>query len=264
LVSLEAVANYEFGFRLTSALWALPSLLLPPLVPAMAHLDALAERERIARLYRRASRYVMALAFPLAGAVILFAPRVFFVWLGPGHADAALAARALAALMGVNILTGVGSTVVRGVGRPRLEAEYHLISMAIHVVLSLVWISRFGFRGGLAALFVSGSIGSFYFVWRLHRFLGQATGRFVREVLAWPLTAAAMASLLMVLLWGTGGTDTSRAAALAQLLAAGTVFAVTVAAVLLVGRFLSVAEIRDLAAMVRKGRSDPSSESTEP
>jgi O-antigen/teichoic acid export membrane protein len=256
-VSLGAVASYEFAFRLMSALWALPSLLLPPLVPAVAHLDALAEGKRIARLYRRASRYVVTLAFPLAGGAILLAPRLFFVWLGPGHADAVLATRALAALMCVNILTGVGSSVVRGVGRPRLEAEYHVLSMVLHGALSLVLIPRFGFAGGLVALFVSGAFGSLYFVWRLHRFLGESTVRFVIEVLAWPLAAAIVATAVTGLLWGMGDTDASRVVALAELAGAGVVFAATVAALLLLSRYLSLAEIRELASMIRGGRPAP-------
>ena len=259
-VSLGAVASYEFAFRLTSAFWALPSLLLTPLLPAVAHLDALAEKERIARLYRRASRYVLALAFPLAGGMILFAPRLFFVWLGPGHEDAVLAARALAALMGVNILTGVGSTVVRGVGRPGLEAEYHALAMALHVVLSFVLIPRFGFPGGLGALFASGAIGSLYFVWRFHRYLGEPNGRFVIEILAWPLAAAVAAATLAGLLWGTGGPITSRAVAMANLSGASVVFALTAAAVLLIGRYLSLAEIRELVAMIRHGPTAASDE----
>lgn len=250
-VSLGAVTSYEFAFRLMSAAWALPSLLLPPLLPAMAHLDALAERERIARLYRRASRYVLALAFPLAGALILLAPRLFFVWLGPGHEDAVLAARVLAALMAVNILTGVGSTVVRGVGRPGLEAEYHVLAMVIHAVLSFVLIPRFGFPGGLGALFASGAIGSLYFVWRLHRFLGESNGRFVIEVVAWPLAASVTAVTVVGLLWGAGAAETSRVVALANLSGASVVFTLTVAA-LLIGRYLSLAEIRELVAMVRR------------
>jgi O-antigen/teichoic acid export membrane protein len=259
-VSLGAVASYEFAFRLVSAFWALPALLLPPLLPAVAHLDALAERERIARLYRRASRYVLALAFPLAGAVILFAPRLFLVWLGPGHSDAALAAQALAALMGINILTGVGSTVVRGVGRPGLEAEYHVLSTVLHVALSLTWIPRFGFSGGLGALFASGAVGSIYFVWRFHRFLGESNRRFVIEVMAWPLAAAAAAAALTGLLFGTGGVDASRAVALAKLVGAGVVFASIAAAVLLAGRHVSPAEIRELLSMLRQRRAAPSIE----
>src|SRR4029078_13074594 len=92
-------------------------------------------------------------------------------WLGPGHGDAALAAQALAAMLGLNILTGVGTAVARGMGRPWMEVRYQIIGMVSHLVLALILIPRLGYRGGLIAMVVGTTLGSFYFVWIFHRFL---------------------------------------------------------------------------------------------
>ncbi|MBI5710193.1 MAG: lipopolysaccharide biosynthesis protein [Candidatus Eisenbacteria bacterium] len=253
MLSLTAVGSYEFGFRVTSALWAVPALLLPPLLPAVAHLDAKGDRARIVRLYRRASRYVLAVAFPISAAVIALAPVLFLAWLGPGHRDAALAATALAAMLGVNILTGVGTAVARGVGRPGLEVRYQVLAMALHLALSLSLIPRFGFAGGLWALFLSTSVGSLYFLWLFHRYLGEPVGRFALEVLARPLLAAAVAGALAWWVAGSGdpGLESwTRSAALVRLGTAGSLFLAVVAVLMLASGFLSLAELRDLGGLV--------------
>jgi O-antigen/teichoic acid export membrane protein len=260
LVSLAAVANFEFGLRVVTALWSLPSLLLPPLLPAAAHLDAAGDRERVRRLYRRASRYVLAVAFPVAAGVIAVAPALYRAWLGPGHEDAARAATALAAMLGINILTGVGTSLVRGLGRPGLEVRYQIIAIVLHVGLSLVLIPRFGFTGGLWALVISTSIGSLYFVWVFHRFLDEPLGAFIRDVIGPPLVAAAIGATLGAVASGAIGSglhDANRTEALLRLgLGAGLMAGATLG-VLLLTRFLSMAELRELLGLIRGRGTTP-------
>ena len=254
MVSLAAVASFEFGLRVVSALWSLPSLLLPPLIPAAAHLAAVGDQERLRRLYRRASRYVLAVAFPVAAGMIAVAPALYRAWLGPGHDDAARAATALAAMLGINILTGVGSALVRGMGRPGLEARYQVIAIVLHLGFSLLLIPRFGLTGVLWALVASTSIGSLYFVWTFHRFLGEPLGSFLRGVIAPPLAAAVLGAVLGAAAsgaLGSGLADASRTEALIRLGLGGVLMAGATLGILLLTRFLSVGELRELFGMIR-------------
>jgi O-antigen/teichoic acid export membrane protein len=114
LVSLSAVASFELAYRVVIGLWAVPALLLPPLLPAVAHLEASGDLARIARLYYRANRYVLAVALPISAGLVALSPLLYRAWLGPGHEDAALASGALGAMLGINILTGVGSAASGG------------------------------------------------------------------------------------------------------------------------------------------------------
>jgi O-antigen/teichoic acid export membrane protein len=263
LVSLAAVASYEFGFRVVSALWSVPMVLLPPLLPAAAHLEAIGDRARVRRLYRRAARYVFAVAFPIAAGAVALAPALYRAWLGPGHHDAALAASALAIMLGVNILTGVGSSLTRGLGRPGIEVRYQVVAMVLHVALSLVLIHRFGFAGGLCALVVSSAIGSLYFLWSFHRFLGEPLMEFARAVILRPLLAALLGA--MGAAWAGGAFDPgldagTRGAALLHLGAGTATMLLVVAAVLLGTRFLSLEELRDLLRRLRAGGVTPRAE----
>lgn len=253
-LSLAAVTSYELGFRVVTAFWAVPALMLPPLLPAVAHIDTEGDRERIVRLYRRASRYVLAVAFPIAAGVIALAPVLFFAWLGPGQQDAARVAAALAAMLAVNILTGVGTAVGRGIERPGMEVRYQVASMVLHVAMSLILIPRFGFAGGLWALFLSTSAASLYFVWQFHRFIGDPLGRFAWTILARPALAAAAAGAAAW--WVAGASDPgleawTRADALLRMAAGAGVLALLAAALMLVTRYVSPGEIRELAGLLR-------------
>ncbi len=246
-VGLTAVAEYELAYRVAFGAWALPALLLPPLLPAAAHLHAAGDRDGVVALLRRATRYVLALALPLAAGLVALSPNLLAAWLGPGHDSAARAAVALGVVLGATILTGVGSAVVRGMGRPGVEAWYFVLAAAVHVPLSLWWIPRYGFTGGLWALVVSGIVGPVWFVVRVHRFLGLPLASEVRHRLAPPLLVSALA--------GAAGTAVARFVAgfgagrmieLAAFLAGGAVLVGFAVAALLLLRYVTFDELRAL------------------
>ncbi|HET7224848.1 MAG TPA: lipopolysaccharide biosynthesis protein [Candidatus Eisenbacteria bacterium] len=254
MLSLALVGEFELGYRLVQAVWSLPALLLPPLLPAMAHLDAAGDAERLRRLYRRASRYVLALAFPVSAGTIVLAPIVFQAWLGPGHAQGALAAEALALMLGVNVLTGVGSAMARGTGRPWMEAQYQMLALALHLAASLTLIPRFGFQGGLLALVTSSAIGSLWFFVRVHRALDEPVGRFVVRIV---LPAAAIAALAAAIAgWAGGARDPglggwTRATAIGHLAIGAAAMLATTAVGYAAARILRPAEVVELARIVR-------------
>lgn len=245
-LGLVAVANFELGFRVAFGAWAVPTVLLAPLLAAHAHLEATGDRVGIEQLYLRSSRTLLAIAMPLAAALVALAPVLCIAWLGPGHDDAGRAAGAIAALLWVNVLTSAGCMVARGTGRAWIEARYQLLSIAIHLPLALAWIPRYGFRGGLAALMVSGTVGTIYFLWAFHRDLGVAWAGYARRIVAPPALASAGAAALA---WWTsvaitGGEAASRGRALAGLLTGTGTFMAVALAVLFATRYVTIAELR--------------------
>ncbi len=258
--SLAMVARYELALRLALAAWAIPVLLLQPLVPAMSHLGSLADHDRILRLYARSSRYVAAVSFPIAGFVLASAPALVTAWLGPGYPEAAWGAAGLIGFLLISILGGVAATVCRGIGMPWLEARFHVLGGVLLVGASLALVPRWGLAGALVALGFSGAIMVALFLWRFHARIGQPLLDWVREALAVPFAASAVATALAIL-WrgGFSVSPAGRWASLAEIGRTAAVFAVVVGAAYLATRFVTVAELRDVTRGAPLARSGPDS-----
>lgn len=258
-VALGPVADFELGYRLTTAAWALPFLLLPPLIPAFSHLAATAERERFQRLYHRASRYLAAVTFPLAGFMIACAPDVVTAWLGPGHAAVATVTAGLSAFMLLTVLTGVANSALRGMGQPWLEARYHLVGIGTHLAASLWLVPRFGLHGALLAMGISGVLCVGYLLWSFHRRIGASLRHWAVTTLATPLLLSALAVGVTALFRGaTFWTEASgRLEGVERMVLGAAVFAVVIAAGYLRSGFVTVAEVRDLVRglLAHRGRS---------
>src|SRR5439155_1872122 len=101
-------------------------------------------------------------------------------WLGGLHAEATLALRWLALAGAVTLGTGLGTSIARGVGRTDLEAWFAVITVASHLVMSLVLLPRFGLYGALVASLASQLLGCTVFMVIFAR------------LMRWPLVAIAL------------------------------------------------------------------------
>lgn len=253
-LSLAAVGQYELGWRVAFSAWSVPTLLLPPLLPAASHLDAVGDRERLLSLHRRASRYLLPVAFTIAFGLVALSGVVFTAWLGPGHGDAARAHAAIAGLLGFNVLTSAGSLIYRGTGRPWIEAQYHALSFAIQLTAGLLLVPRWGFTGGLVAMLLSGTVGTIVFVIRFHRTFGEPLGRSLRNVVGRPACAAIVGAAVAWLVSGAAFDDVSawtRGRALAGMLAGGAALVAVSGSLLFATGALTWAELRGLAGWLR-------------
>jgi O-antigen/teichoic acid export membrane protein len=250
-VSLESVGHYELGYRVAFSAWSLPTLLLSPLLPAASRLEAEGDRERLVRLYRRASRYHLALALPLAAALNALAGPLFTLWLGPGHAPAAGVLQEIARLLAVNVLTSAGCMLARGMGRPWGEAGYLTLAVLLQCALAPWFVRDLGPAGPLVAMTFAGQVGTLVFLVWFHRAIGFSLWSFISGVVARPLAAALLAGALA---WAASGAPWSdpatwdRAHAARSLAAGGAVMLVASAALLYATRALTPDDLRDLAS----------------
>lgn len=244
---LTSVAQFELGVRLGTAPWVLPMLILPPLIPAFAQLVGASEHARLVRLYWRATRYLTAAAFPLAAFLIVAAPALVTVWLGPGHAPVALATASIGAFLLITVMTGVCTAALRGMERPWLEARYHLAGLVVHVGLSLWLVPRYGLRGALLGLLISGAFSAAYLIWAFHRQLRESLARWAAS-LGWPVALSAAAAMISAVWPGASWNVTSltRGAAWAELGGLTVVFAVVILTGYSWSGFVPLREVREL------------------
>jgi O-antigen/teichoic acid export membrane protein len=228
-VSLAAAGEYELAYRVAFAAWSLPSLLLPALLPAFAEWSAQGRWEAAWALYDRSARYLLLLALPLAALLAASAPALYQAWLGPGHGNAAISLAVLMTLLGINVTTSVGCLFARAIGRPWIEARYHMFSFALQLVLAAWLVPKAMFLGALLAMLLSGLAGTAVFLWTFHRALGRSLGTFLLKTAAPPALIAFAGGGLSLAVGGAcaaghwGGARASALAAIALGTLAGAV-----------------------------------------
>ena len=191
-VALAAVTPYELGSRVPGSLQTFPLMLLLAMLPAAASLHAAGDRTRLHELFRRGQRYLLGATVLLVAALFVVADRLFAVWLGPGHGEAALVMRGVTLATGLALATGMGTVAVRAVGRTDLEAGFAALVLGLHLVLSRLLLPSDGLDGAVLALLVANAIACPVFMFRMAGALGWSR----REVLL-GATAVPMLALMV-------------------------------------------------------------------
>lgn len=199
-LGLNFVTFYELGQKAASAVKMIPALLLSALVPAVSELEAVGGHEKLKDLYRRGSKYICLVVFPLLFITLISAPQLIKLWVGEGYGLSVLTFQILTIEYSLNVLTGMGTSIVRGIGKPEYEARYAVIVMVLQLILSITLVQVMGYRGILLSLLVSGIIGSLYFLITFHKFFEEKLGRFVKEVYLKSLSSSILAFLVVLIL----------------------------------------------------------------
>lgn len=124
----------------------LVSSLFSAFLPAASKLAAGdAAGENVRELYLRGSRYVALLSASLCAALCLFAEPILRVWIGVPLEDAAAALCVFGAAMQVHLLTGPGTSILRGIGR--LAGDFHYIlpnaaALILFLAVLRVWAGQ--------------------------------------------------------------------------------------------------------------------------
>jgi O-antigen/teichoic acid export membrane protein len=173
------VGWYEIANDLALKIRNGPALLMTPLMPAAAELDARGDDAKTSELYYRAHKYLAFIGIAIFMVVGLLAHRFVDLWLGPGFSATA---RALIVLTGVQIAhLAAGPALLILVGRGTLgpAVRFSLVGMSGTLILSTILISRWGFIGALYGTSVSVLGATVYLILLFH----QETGFSIRRLL---------------------------------------------------------------------------------
>jgi O-antigen/teichoic acid export membrane protein len=145
---LVAAGAYDLGARLAAGVPVLASLPLRVITPLTGHLDARADRVRLQALLMRSTRYVAILSLPVLALVLLDAETILLAWTGrDAPPSAAFAARCLAAAAAATLAASPLRLMLRGCGRPGIEALATGGGTVLHLGLAFVLASHHGAAG---------------------------------------------------------------------------------------------------------------------
>jgi len=194
LAGAAAVGLYDLGMKLSLLAAALPTLLLPAVAPTSAVLEARGNRADLESLHARATKYVALVLAPATAFILVAAPAMLRLWIGPGDLElAALTARLLTIGSVPLLALGVSRLVARGIGMPEMEMRASLVSAGVNVALSFALVRAFGAAGAPLGTACAGVLGSIVF---LDAFRRKVAGRFDLDPIrpfAVPAVAAAIA-----------------------------------------------------------------------
>jgi len=199
MVALAAVTPYELGMRIASATASFPQFIMTAILPTATAMHARGDRESLAALYRRTTRWVLVVSALLASGLIGGAAPLLAAWLSRPAPEAAFVLQALALATFLASPAGTTSILARAAGRTRVELEWSAVALVVHLALALVAIPVFGLQGALLAMLMANAVSSVWFVVRLGRVLALPGGSILRDTFGAALFAVGVGSAIGLL-----------------------------------------------------------------
>lgn len=182
ILPIKFVSLYAIGANFASQVRGLPLNAISPMAVNLSQTFGRAglratidEFTMLQRLWVRAIA-----AYALIGAVCAY----FAIqrWLGTDKRLAGAVAAILLAGLGVNLLTGVMSSLTNAANKPGLESRYGVFGMVINIVFTIPLALAFGVLGVAAGTALGQIVGSLYFVRMVRRAIDPDIHNFLREV----------------------------------------------------------------------------------
>ncbi len=198
-INLTSVSFYEIGQKLSLFFKMIVNLMLSALVPAISELDASGKKDSILLLYEKGNKYLFTITFPIAVFLLFFTDQLIHLWVGPGFQTASIVAKLLIIGITINMLTGIGTSIVRGIGKPVYETYYALISMILNITFGILFVLHFGFWGIIVATPLSVMIGSTFFIFQFHKIYNISIFQFFKKVYLKPFSVSVFIIVLLYL-----------------------------------------------------------------
>jgi len=194
--AVDRLPFYSVPYSMAGALTIVPTSLATVIYPAMARLLSQEDHAGVRETLRRATRYIFVMLLGPVFFLIVYAPSILAVWMGPDFsANATTPLRILAVAILVNVLSWPSYHLLHAAGRADLTARYHLLELIAHVPLGIFLITRFGVVGAALAWLLRVSLDSLL----MFRAAARITGVLSRSIGASLVRGALPAVLLLPL-----------------------------------------------------------------
>ena len=190
LVGLAGTGLLEIGKKLPSMAGTVPIAFTSSFTPAASYVhgglkSSPHQWETVRRLYLRGARYMNFAAAYFCGFLVAVPRPVLDVWMGRHYAGAAYLVVIFSLSTQIHLMTGPGTSILRGIGRPKEEFHYGLPNVAallITVPVSRLVLGRWTSLGIATAVAVSTVIAAIYFLFHANRVLGVSAVEYCKTV----------------------------------------------------------------------------------
>ena len=151
-VGLSAVGYYTAPFDGVVRMLIVPASLVNALFPSVSGMHAVGDTTAIKRVFAKATRNITLILAVPAIVLLFFGPMLLRFWLGETFAEqGGTAVRILAFGVLMNSLAHIPSSFIVAMGRPDVNAKFHMIELLVHLPIVWVLIHRFGVKGAAIA-----------------------------------------------------------------------------------------------------------------
>ena len=202
LVGLAGTGLLDIGKKLPAMAGSVPLAFASSFTPAASYLHGgLAgspeQRETVRRLYLRGARYMNLSSAYFCGLLVAMPGPILDVWMGKHYAGAAYLVVIFSISTQVHLMTGPGTSILRGIGRQYEEFHYALPNVAallVTVPISRFLLGRWTGLGIATAVALSTLISATYFVVHANRKLQVSAIEYGKAVLLPGLVPYAVAA----------------------------------------------------------------------
>jgi O-antigen/teichoic acid export membrane protein len=193
LIGLAATGLLDIGNKLPSMAASLPSAFAGSFVPAASYLHGGLEgseeqREAIRKLYLKGARYMNLTCAFVCGLLAAIPLPFLDVWMGKRYPGAAVLMVIFTIQTQVHLMTGPGTSILKGVGRPKEEFHYaipNVISVLIAAPLIRLILGQWTAIGIGYSVTLATLAAAIYFLYHANRILGIPIGAYMKGVV-WP------------------------------------------------------------------------------
>lgn len=193
--ALSTVAFFDVAQKISMAARNIPTGLLSALVPRASEIHARGDKEEMRQLYHKTTRILMVLIVPINFFILFNARYIVTAWVGEALLPSVIVVQLYTLGSIVNLITGTGTSIVRGINRPEIETKYLLLMTAINLGLLVALVRKYELIGAACAIMLAFILASLYFFYYYHRLEGISNRVFFRETLMLPLIWAILFSI---------------------------------------------------------------------
>jgi O-antigen/teichoic acid export membrane protein len=142
-----AVALYEAAGKFQGLVSQLTNFTVSAVLPMASQLQAQGRGDALRTLFLRGTKYSTALLNPVVIVLIVVARPLLQAWLGSDFAAYAVSAQILISHQLLTSSTGVGDSMIAGLGQLKRRIPYVIGVALLNLTLSLILVQRLGILG---------------------------------------------------------------------------------------------------------------------
>jgi O-antigen/teichoic acid export membrane protein len=173
--SLKFIAFYELASRVAFQLRSLPVMALAPLTAVAAHETAGRPISVLRSFYERSLTQIVSLGVAPLFAIFGACWPLVLTWLGTSYTATAEITVILGVGYALNLVTGAGSALAAGCGRPELDRNYALIGLGLNIALTVLLGFLIGPWGVIIATAIGLPVSSIWMLRSMDRWVGTRT-----------------------------------------------------------------------------------------